>query len=129
MGGKIDKSIFVDVNGKRIYLCCHGCDKKVMAEPAKYIAMLEKEGITLDKTPIPQTLCPVANKKIDKNAFVDVNGKRIYLCCQGCDKKVMAEPAKYIAILEKEGITLKKCLRKSSVLPARGNLRKVDRLH
>ena len=106
MGGKIDKTVYVDANGKRIYLCCQGCDKKVKADPAKYIAMLEKEGITLDKATVPQTVCPVMGGKINKNVFVDANGKRIYLCCQGCDKKVKADPAKYIAVLEKQGVTL-----------------------
>ena len=51
MGGPVNKSIFVDAEGKRIYLCCKGCIDPVKKDPKKYIAKLEAEGVTLDKTP------------------------------------------------------------------------------
>ena len=51
MGGKVDRSLFVDANGKRIYVCCAGCLPKLKQDPAKYIGELEAQGITLDKTP------------------------------------------------------------------------------
>ena len=51
MGGPVDKKIFVDAEGKRIYLCCKGCIDPVKKDPKKYIAKLEAEGVTLDKTP------------------------------------------------------------------------------
>ena len=55
MGGEVNKSLFVDAQGKRIYVCCKGCIAAVKKDPAKYIAQLEKEGITLDKTPAADT--------------------------------------------------------------------------
>jgi len=51
MGGKINKSQYADVNGKRIYVCCPGCIGKIKADPDKYIKMLEKQGVTLEKAP------------------------------------------------------------------------------
>ncbi|MFA6569041.1 MAG: hypothetical protein WCS96_12585 [Victivallales bacterium] len=51
MGGKINKSIFVDAQGKRIYLCCSGCIGKVKADPGKYIKAMEAKGIVLEETP------------------------------------------------------------------------------
>ena len=51
MGGAIDKELFVDHAGKRIYLCCAGCASKVRKEPAKYIAQLEAAGVVLDNAP------------------------------------------------------------------------------
>jgi transcription elongation factor Elf1 len=51
MGNKIDKSLFVDTQGKRIYVCCGGCIAKVKAEPEKYIKELEAKGIVLDVAP------------------------------------------------------------------------------
>ena len=51
MGGKIDKSIFVDHEGKRVYFCCDGCPETFKKDPAKYIKKLEDEGVTLDKPP------------------------------------------------------------------------------
>lgn len=55
MGGEVNKNLFVDYQGKRIYVCCKGCIGTVKKDPAKYIALLEKEGITLDKTPAADT--------------------------------------------------------------------------
>ncbi len=49
MKGPIDKSQFVDFDGKRIYVCCGGCIAKIKKDPAKYVKQLEAEGITLDK--------------------------------------------------------------------------------
>ncbi len=51
MGGKINKSLFIDFEGKRIYVCCGGCIDKVKADPAKYIKELESKGIILDQIP------------------------------------------------------------------------------
>lgn len=51
MGGAINTGIYADANGKRVYFCCNGCPAEFKKDPAKYIAKLEKEGITLDKTP------------------------------------------------------------------------------
>lgn len=53
MGGVVNKTLFVDAQGKRIYVCCAGCIKAVKKEPAKYIKILEDQGVTLDKTPVP----------------------------------------------------------------------------
>lgn len=53
MGGKIDKALFCDVEGKRVYVCCAGCIKSIKKDPAKYIKILEDQGVTLDKAPAP----------------------------------------------------------------------------
>lgn len=55
-----------------------------------------------------QTVCPVMGGKIDKKCFVDVKGKRIYMCCPGCADKIKADPDKYIKQLEDQGIVLEK---------------------
>lgn len=49
MGGAVDKSKFVDYDGKRIYVCCAGCIATVKKDPAKYVKQLEAAGVTLDK--------------------------------------------------------------------------------
>lgn len=51
MGNPVDKKLFVDSDGKRIYVCCSRCLGKVKNDPEKYIKQLESEGVTLDKTP------------------------------------------------------------------------------
>lgn len=51
MGGKINKSLYVDTHGKRIYVCCAGCLKSLKANPEKYRKELEAKGIILENAP------------------------------------------------------------------------------
>jgi len=51
MGGAINKKLYVDSDGKRIYVCCAMCISTINKDPAKYIKQLEDQGITLEKTP------------------------------------------------------------------------------
>ena len=40
MAGAIDKNIFVEYKGKKVYFCCAGCKDKFNEEPEKYLAKL-----------------------------------------------------------------------------------------
>ena len=40
MGNKIDKNVFVEYKGKKVYFCCADCKAKFEADPEKYIAKL-----------------------------------------------------------------------------------------
>ena len=51
-GSPVNKSLFVDAAGYRIYVCCGMSEKAVKADPAKYIAQLQAEGVELEKTPV-----------------------------------------------------------------------------
>lgn len=51
MGGKINKKLYADVNGKRIYVCCGGCIAPIKKDPAKYVEKLESQGVTLETVP------------------------------------------------------------------------------
>lgn len=51
MGGAIDKALYIDHDGKRIYVCCGGCIGAVKKDPAKYIKKLEAEGVTIEVVP------------------------------------------------------------------------------
>ena len=35
MGGKIDKEIFADYKGRRVYFCCEGCRPNFTNDPEK----------------------------------------------------------------------------------------------
>ena len=56
--------------------------------------------------PKPQTVCPVLGGNIDKNVYVDYQGKRVYFCCTGCDAEFKKDPEKYMKKLQEEGVTL-----------------------
>ena len=51
MGGAVNKGVFADYQGMRVYFCCNACPAQFKKDPVKYITKLEAEGITLDKTP------------------------------------------------------------------------------
>ncbi|MCL5279762.1 MAG: YHS domain-containing protein [Planctomycetes bacterium] len=66
-----------------------GCQKEKPAvrQPAKQAAAGE------------QTTCPVMGNPIDKNIFVEYQGKKVYFCCKGCPDMFRANPEKYLAKL------------------------------
>jgi len=56
MGGAIgprDKALHVDVQGKRIYLCCAACEAAVRADPQAAINKIEGRGETVEEAPKP----------------------------------------------------------------------------
>jgi YHS domain-containing protein len=55
-----------------------------------------------------QTMCPVMKQPINKKLYVDCEGKRVYVCCRSCVQTVKQDPAKYVKMLEDQGITLDK---------------------
>lgn len=47
-----------------------------------------------------QTTCPVmTGNAINKEIFVEYEGKKVYFCCKGCEDKFLADPAQYVAKL------------------------------
>jgi YHS domain-containing protein len=119
MGGAINTNLFVDHEGKRLYVCCKACVRAVTKDPAKWFSKAEAEGITLDKI---QTACPVTDETIDKAIFADYEGKRVYFCCQDCLAKFKADPKTIVDKLEKDGIVLDKADKtvSSGKSPAKG---------
>jgi len=51
LGGNVDRKVYVDYKGKRIYFCCTGCDAEFKKDPEKYMKKIEEQGITLEKCP------------------------------------------------------------------------------
>jgi len=51
MGGKINKDLYADHEGKRVYFCCPGCREQFLKDPAKYIKKLQEQGVDIAETP------------------------------------------------------------------------------
>lgn len=51
MGGKIDKKVYADYDGKRVYFCCAGCIPQFKKDPGTYLKKLEEEGIAPESIP------------------------------------------------------------------------------
>jgi YHS domain-containing protein len=52
MGGTIDKSVYTDYNGMRIYFCCTACSEPFKKDPEKYMKKMEADGIVCEKAPV-----------------------------------------------------------------------------
>ena len=50
MGGEINRAIYTDYQGMRIYFCCPGCEDPFLADPDKYLAEMRAAGIEPEKT-------------------------------------------------------------------------------
>lgn len=46
-----------------------------------------------------QETCPIMGNPINKEIFVEYQGKKVYFCCNGCSEKFLADPEKYVAKL------------------------------
>jgi len=51
LAGDINREIYVDYKGKRIYFCCAGCDEEFKKDPEKYLKKLKEQGVTLEPAP------------------------------------------------------------------------------
>jgi YHS domain-containing protein len=47
MGSPINKNIYTDYLGKRIYFCCNPCVQEFKKDPEKYRQKLEAQGVQL----------------------------------------------------------------------------------
>lgn len=110
--------VFVD--GKPLFVCCKPCSGKLTATPDAYLAKYyEAKGKEIRPGVFQATLadasaiaaqkkCPVMDEELGGMGApqkVNVNGKAVYICCAGCAKKLHAEPAKYLDMLAKQGVT------------------------
>ena len=50
-------------------------------------------------TAIEQKVCPIMGQPIDKDLFVEHEGKKVYFCCPGCVDTFKADPEKYLSKL------------------------------
>jgi YHS domain-containing protein len=99
-GQPVDRSVSVEHSGQKVYFCCRGCVGKFTAAPEKYATALANSYTY-------QTKCPVMGGEIDPQAFITgAGGRKIYFCCKGCEKKLLAEPSKYLPRLEAQGVRI-----------------------
>ena len=99
-GKPTDPKVFVEHNGEKVSFCCKDCVKAFTANPGKYKAALAASYTY-------QTTCPVMGGKVSPDASsVLPDGTKVYYCCMGCEKKLLAEPEKYAAKLAAQGINI-----------------------
>lgn len=99
-GEELDASKTIEHEGEKVAFCCGGCVRKFQKDPAKYKASLAASYTY-------QTKCPVSGERIDTGSATTLpTGETIYFCCDGCIKKLLAEPEKYAENLAKQGMPI-----------------------
>jgi YHS domain-containing protein len=53
MGGLINKSLYADYQGNRVFFCCPPCLKEFKRDPDKYVKKMKEQGVTPTKSPDP----------------------------------------------------------------------------
>jgi YHS domain-containing protein len=82
---KIDKDVYIDYQGQRIYFCCAGCDTKFLKGAEIYFEGMKERGEIADST---QKNCPVSGDALsDRDTSITLAGRKIYFCCKSCAKK------------------------------------------
>ncbi len=53
-----------------------------------------------------QAICPVMGRTINRNIYLDCEGKRIYFCCKSCKGRFLNDPARYLEKMKEKGVVL-----------------------
>ncbi len=51
LGSPVNKKVYVDYKGKRVYFCCPPCIAKFNKDPEKYMKKFEEQGVVLEDAP------------------------------------------------------------------------------
>lgn len=133
--GEMGAPVKVDVDGHTVIVCCKGCAKQALADPAatlnalstiqdRVAAAAEIEASLAAMEPQDrdaakaQGFCPVMTESalgtMGQPVKVDVAGEAVFVCCKGCGKKAQANAEKTLATVA----TLKKQVAQAQVVEA-----------
>jgi len=88
VSGKVIKTpgdITMMVLGRKVDLCCPGCDDKVKADTAKYMPAIKQQ--LFAKGELRQMTCPLTGKPVNADFSVMHEGMKIGFCCKNCKAK------------------------------------------
>ena len=95
-GKPVNADTVVGFKGAKVGFCCNNCKGKFAkaSDDQKLILAFAKKAVHTGFT--AQTKCPVSGKPIVADKFVEHDGKKIYLCCPGCESKTKADAHKIL---------------------------------
>jgi YHS domain-containing protein len=99
MGESIDFNVSTMTDDGPVYFCCKSCIKKYEKAPDKYADKVAKQRAALKKLPHIQVTCPISGEPVDKSAFAEQDGNKVYFCCNDCKAKFTAHPDAFKAKL------------------------------
>jgi YHS domain-containing protein len=97
----IDADAKALVYGNRCYLtCCAKCVNNFKKNTARYVTAYEKAVTGKQRQSYPLDTCVVAGEKLGEKVTELVIGQQLVrVCCEDCAKKVLLDPAPYLAKL------------------------------
>jgi len=86
-GESVSSSVSADYKDGKVYFCCPGCQKKFMADTAKYATKANHQLVATGQA--KQTNCPLSGEPIAQDKMVEVQGAKVYFCCDHCKNKMV----------------------------------------
>jgi YHS domain-containing protein len=78
----------------------NGCKKQSSSPPATADPVSQAQpAVPAVAAAVEQTICPVMGGPINKDIFVEYQGKKVYFCCEQCKADFEKNPEKYLAKL------------------------------
>ena len=114
----INKDLYADHKGKRVYFGCAGCPEQFKKDADRYIAEMEAAGIQLATSPVQQdrkhvqVTCACGADHPDYSIFADASGKRIFFCSTKCSEHFQTAPEANLRTLQKKGMQFEDTPRK-----------------
>lgn len=97
-----DKAVDMVINNRLVRFCCADCGNNFKKDIAGNMKKLDAAVIAKEKSSYKLTKCPVSGEELGSMGEPDtvvIANQMISLCCKGCEKKLRAEPAKYLAMV------------------------------
>jgi hypothetical protein len=126
LGGRMGVPVKVMLKGKPVFLCCKGCVEDAKDNPDRTLETVERlkkgGGVRPDKKEAKikaglaklspedrklaetQKYCPVQKTRLGsmgKPVKLVLQGKPVFLCCEGCEDDARKDPATTLATVEK----------------------------
>ena len=80
--------------GRQVKFCCKGCLPSFNKNPAKYLAKVDEKIVKMQKPNYPANNCIFSDEPLGpKSKDVVVNNRLVRVCCGGCARKLMKDPA------------------------------------
>ena len=71
-----------------------GCKKQSSPPPSPVASVSQAQ--PAGAAAVEQTICPVMGGPVNKDIFVEYQGKKVYFCCEQCKADFEKNPEKYL---------------------------------
>lgn len=97
-----DTAVNVIYKNRLVRFCCKSCVKDFRADPESVLKRLDAAVIAHQREAYPLESCPVSGEALGgmgEAHEVVIGSELVRLCCEKCESKLLADPQKYLAVL------------------------------